>query len=66
MEYPSSHIFWINVHEGLPKENIPVLAWEKQGFIYVDRITDGKWEIANNNGGEVTFWMPLPEPPKEE
>ena len=57
---------WIPVTERLPKENIPVLAWESQGFSYVDRLNDGKWEIADNNCGTVTHWMPLPDPPGEE
>lgn len=30
------------------------------------RTTDGEWRIRSIYKGEVTHWMPLPEPPKED
>ena len=55
---------WIPVTERLPEEGVPVIAWEKQGFPYVDYLSDGVWTIADDNKGETTHWMPLPEPPE--
>ena len=55
---------WIPVTERLPEEEVSVIAWEKQGFSYVDYLSDGVWTIADHNYGEVTHWVPLPEPPE--
>lgn len=53
---------WISVEERLPEEDKTVLTWGKQGVILLDWRHDNKWCCF----GEVTHWMPLPEPPKEE
>ena len=53
---------WIPVEERLPEKNTWVLAYCK----YKDHVIDyvdihGLWSYGN-----VTHWMPPPEPPKEE
>lgn len=69
---------WISVKERLPKEHEPVLciasgkprsnitleeayqlgSWNKDDGWIIDEWLD--WEDAN-----VSWWMPLPDPPKE-
>ena len=49
---------WISVKDRLPKRDEEVLVYWDDGF-----------EIGRYVGGEVgenVYWMPLPEPPKEE
>lgn len=53
---------WIPVTERLPREEETVLTWGNQETILLDWRHDNKWCCF----GEVTHWMPLPEPPKEE
>lgn len=53
---------WIPVTERLPREQETVLTWGKQGVILLDWRHDNKWCCF----GDVTHWLPLPEPPKEE
>ena len=52
---------WIPVTERLPREQETVLTYNKQGAILLDWRHDNKWCCF----GDVTHWMPLPEPPKE-
>jgi hypothetical protein len=54
---------WIPVTERLPKEQETVLIWGEQGIILLNWLHDNKWCCCL---GDVTHWMPLPEPPKEE
>lgn len=61
---------WISVTERLPesgKEGVLIaLRWEEVGIGWCE---DGRWssEFVNEyEEGEVTHWMPLPEPPKGE
>lgn len=63
---------WIPVTERLPEpkrehylcylddDSIAVCYWSNVS------IRGNKWEWHNPNWKEVTHWMPLPEPPKEE
>lgn len=59
---------WISVKDRMPRESDPVLVWGN-GFIEVGWYgeTLGRWMSENfdYDEGEVTHWMPLPEPPKE-
>ena len=60
---------WIPVSERLPDKFNRVLALLKGSkFQVVARIIGGKWVVSWNNDRcpEITHWMPLPEPPKEE
>ena len=53
---------WIPVTERLPERNTWVLAYCKYKDHVVDYVDiNGLWSYGN-----VTHWMPLPEPPKEE
>ena len=54
---------WIPVTERLPDRNSTVLA-----FYEIMRGTSTKIQVSKGWGiyGDVTNWMPLPEPPKEE
>ena len=64
---------WIPVTERLPEEYVNVLchlrSLDRQSEYYsIDHLMeDGQWwKAANSWKHEVTHWMPLPEPPKEE
>lgn len=61
---------WISVKDGLPesgKESVLIaLQW---GEVDIGWCEDGRWrsEFVNEyEDGEVTHWMPLPQPPKGE
>ena len=54
---------WIPVTERLPTEQETVLTWGEQGIILLNWRHDNKWCGCL---GDVTNWMPLPEPPKEK
>ena len=56
---------WISVSDRLPDNNSTVLAWESQGFAFVDTWEYGSFKVGDNNGANITHWMPLPEPPEE-
>ncbi len=57
---------WISVQDRLPEKNVPVLVYEKHGYVYVDRLeAECAWQIAITPSIVITHWMPLPEPPEE-
>ncbi len=63
---------WIPVTERLPEKKkahyLCYLDDDSVGVCYWSNISihGSKWEWHNPNWKEVTHWMPLPEPPKEE
>lgn len=69
---------WISTKDRLPEHHVPVLAVMADeclsGYVYVaQRIEDGYWSFQNGYYGfgictdeKIKWWMPLPEPPKEE
>lgn len=64
---------WISVKERLPEQFVSVLVYMPDEFpwptVHQGHLRpDGKWNAAHNlcTPDEVTHWMPLPEPPKEE
>jgi hypothetical protein len=59
---------WIPVTERLPDEDTRVLVWLRvkiydHTHMDTDRLHRSRWVRW---GEDVTHWMPLPEPPKEE
>ncbi len=60
---------WIPVTERLPEDRREVLAvlWEEEvDLVWYDK-GEGCWKSEFVNAyedGEVTYWMPLPQPPK--
>lgn len=53
---------WIPVTERLPEKNTWVLAYGKYNDHVVDYVDiNGLWSYGN-----ITHWMPLPEPPEEK
>ena len=61
---------WISVKDGLPKNGKEgVLIGLRWGEVDIGWCEDSRWrsEFVNEyEDGEVTHWMPLPEPPKGE
>lgn len=69
---------WIPVTERLPEDDVAVLVScispfrtkdgaqrRVQRVDFLKYGLDGGWQMTNRNY-EITHWMPLPEPPKEE
>ena len=58
---------WIPVTERVPEENVRVLVHISGKRSYTTLDTD-RLQYRNwvRWGNEVTHWMPLPEPPKED
>ena len=61
---------WISVKDRLPKENERVIASCRDGVFEAFVNQWGRWQRGGINMdfwyGEVTHWMPFPEPPKKE
>ena len=53
---------WISVDERLPDEAERVLVYGENGICFANRYKDD-WLMPMLYAGEVTHWMPLPEPP---
>ena len=59
---------WISVEDELPGKLEDVLAITDFGAIVVaTMVSERLWltSWAGHPVGEITYWMPLPEPPKE-
>ena len=64
---------WISVEERLPEDSVKVLVYDalnlQERVMYA--YADGSWWderdrfYCNVEDGDITHWMPLPEPPKE-
>lgn len=63
---------WISVEERLPEDEAPVLVFTEKGSFYVGyyykAVTSPCFTgfYADSCKRNVTYWMPLPEPPKGE
>ena len=66
---------WIPVEERLPEDRSDVLVvayWHERWGVYMGWCAPERAEwsvhigIGDRNDVAVTYWMPLPEPPKEE
>lgn len=58
---------WINVDDRMPGILVPVLAYSNSATCHInyrrrDCVGNSVWAEVY----DVTHWMPLPEPPKEE
>ena len=71
-EEPSIEVMqeWISVDDRLPengKEGVLIaLRW---GEVNIGWYEDGRWRnkfVNEYEDGEVTYWMPIPQPPKGE
>jgi hypothetical protein len=63
---------WIPVTDSLPEKNrcsvLIALSWEQTDIGWYDK-DDKCWQsefVNSYEDGEVTHWMPLPEPPETE
>ena len=57
---------WVRVEDGLPEEKQRVIVRCERVGTSVGWILWGRWMTdIGPHAGDVTHWMPLPEPPKE-
>lgn len=56
---------WIPVSERMPDEDGDYLCAFDDGFLCTASFLDGDWGLWAD-AGEVTHWMPMPEPPETE
>lgn len=67
-----SRIFWIEPSFLTPPEDEEVLVYDKQGYIRIAFLTrlypedQPEWVTEEYIPIEVTHWMPLPQPPKQD
>lgn len=69
-----SDMKWIDIQERLPGEYISVLLYDKnKEMAYVGYRLNNRWWYGNHYGrwdapvvvtGDITHWMPLPDPPQ--
>lgn len=64
---------WISVKDRLPEEDSRVLAFVENGIMIANYLEGWFYYIENEDGDmcpsddiEVSYWMPLPEPPESE
>lgn len=58
---------WISVKDRLPEYMRPVIVCRKGGKVEQGHRDIGDWwKVYGTRTKNVTHWMPLPEPPKEE
>ena len=57
---------WISVKDRMPDTCVCVLVHYDDGNMLVDEIgSDGEWVDEDFNCGNITHWMPMPEPPED-
>lgn len=57
---------WVSVTEKTPEYDMPQLALNADGDALIANYAYGEWFDTWGQDVEVTHWMPLPEPPKED
>lgn len=57
---------WISVKERLPERNTAVIVAVDDGHVFQTLYAYDGWDLWEGCTCNVTHWMPLPEPPKEE
>ena len=55
---------WHKVDEPPKKNGRYLVTWE--GVVTTDEYKNGVWLYASMFNQRVTYWMPIPEPPKED
>lgn len=56
---------WISVKDKLPEFEAEVIVYVKNQGIFFGAYADKVWwRTYTKISGQVTHWMPLPEPPK--
>lgn len=62
--YGQQHPQWISVKDELPKDGAYVVTINKVGLKEVRHFYHDKWFSSfGNEYGDVTHWMPIPQPP---
>ena len=59
---------WISVEDELPKEEGKYIVCTERGSVYCTRFYKGggyEGIFKTDTNTHITYWMPLPEPPKE-
>lgn len=56
---------WISVDDGLPEYRATVIAYNEHKQMMIGIYSEWGWTFPAYFEN-VTHWMPLPEPPKEE
>ena len=58
---------WIRVEDRLPERFCPVIVCRKDGKVEAGQKDVGDWwRVYGTRIKTVSYWMPLPEPPKKE
>lgn len=57
---------WILVSEKAPEYDMPQLAMTADGEVLIANYAYGEWFDTWGQDVDVTYWMPLPEPTKED
>lgn len=58
---------WVSVDERLPERFCPVIVCRKDGKVEAGQRDGGDWwRVYGTRIKTVSYWMPLPEAPKEE
>ena len=64
VKWADSHPHWISVEDELPKDGAHVVTINKVGLKEVRHFYHDKWFSSfGNEYGDVTHWMPIPQPP---
>jgi hypothetical protein len=59
---------WISVEERLPRNGLKVLVLKKHHAPTIQSalFRDNRFIFAGETMGDITHWMPLPDPPTEK
>ena len=66
LEKKAGKAAWIRVEDRLPERFCPVIVCRKDGKVEAGQKDVGDWwRVYGTRIKTVSYWMPLPEPPKE-
>lgn len=60
------HPRWTPVSERLPEDNTAVIVATDNGMVFQCLYAYDGWDLWDGYKVNITHWMPLPEPPKED